>query len=93
MRKKYRVLEKRYSDGVVRFFPQVYDWWHGWRYFSNLNSYHSADEPHCWLWGDTLEKAKNWLLKEIELRRTAQAPERRKPVFVTESIEHPVQEE
>ena len=32
MKKKYRILEKRYSDGSVWYFPQMGDWWHGWRY-------------------------------------------------------------
>ena len=32
MKKKYRILEKRYSDGSVWYFPQIGDWWHGWRY-------------------------------------------------------------
>lgn len=32
MRLKFRVEEKIYDDGRTRFFPQVGDWWHGWRY-------------------------------------------------------------
>ena len=32
MKTKYRILEKRYSDGSVWYFPQMGDWWHGWRY-------------------------------------------------------------
>lgn len=32
MKKKYRILEKHYSDGSVWYFPQIGDWWHGWRY-------------------------------------------------------------
>jgi hypothetical protein len=32
MKKKYRILEKHYSDGSVWYFPQMGDWWHGWRY-------------------------------------------------------------
>ena len=36
MKIKYRVLESRYSDGSVRFFPQNHDWWHGWRFYANF---------------------------------------------------------
>jgi hypothetical protein len=32
MKTKYRILEKHYSDGSVWYFPQMGDWWHGWRY-------------------------------------------------------------
>ena len=42
MKSKFRVEEKIYDDGRSRFFPQVGDWWHGWRYFSESSAWDSV---------------------------------------------------
>ncbi len=67
MKVKYRVLESRYSDGSVRFFPQSYDWWHGWRFYAN-SQWSDFDNrgPGIRIWFDTLEKAETFLTREIE---------------------------
>jgi len=96
MKKKYRVLEKRYSDGNVRFFPQSGDWWHGWRYFADNSSRWGWDEPNSWISYDTHEKAEKWLKREMAARREIADGKRPKPsfpsVFATKVIPHPVGE-
>lgn len=71
MKIKYRVLESRYSDGSVRFFPQSYDWWHGWRFYAN-SQWSDFDNrgPGIRVWFDTLEKAEAYLKRQIEWRKT-----------------------
>lgn len=97
MKQKYRVLEKRYSNGGVRFFPQCGDWWHGWRYFADNSSRMGWDEPCSWMSYDTYEKAEKWLKLEMAARREIAEGNRPKPsfpaVFATKVIQHPVEEE
>lgn len=71
MKVKYRVLESRYSDGSVRFFPQSGDWWHGWRFYG-LNTWSAfnnrGNRVHVCF--DTLEHAEAYLKRQIEWRKT-----------------------
>jgi hypothetical protein len=71
MKIKYRVLESRYSDGSVRFFPQRGDWWHGWgcyvKWFWNCWSNRGTHAP---IWFDSLEEAEAFLHKEIDWLKT-----------------------
>ena len=96
LKKKYRVLEKRYSDGGVGFFPQRGDWWHGWRYFADNSSRRGSDEPRSWLSYDTYEEAEKWLRREMAADKAIAAGERPRPsfppVFAIKSIPHPVEE-
>lgn len=97
MKKKYRILEKRYSNGDVGFFPQRGDWWHGWRYFADNSSRRGWDEPKSWLSFDTYEDAERWLKREMAASKEIAERKRPKPsfpnVFATEVILHPVKEE
>lgn len=97
MKKKFRILEKRYSDGGVGFFPQSGDWWHGWRYFADNSSCRAWDEPHLWLSYDTYEEAEKWIRREMAAAREIAEGKRSRPsfphVFATESIPHPIEEE
>lgn len=34
MKTKFRILERHYDDGAVKFFPQMGDWWNGWRFLA-----------------------------------------------------------
>lgn len=96
LKKKYRILEKRYSNGDVGFFPQSGDWWHGWRYFTVPSSRRGCDEPSSWLSYDTYEEAEKWLKREMTAYRAIADGKRPKPsfpfVFVTKSIPHPIEE-
>jgi hypothetical protein len=96
LKKKYRILEKRYSDGGVGFFPQRGDWWHGWRYFADNSSRRGWDEPNSWLSYDTYEEAEQWLRREMAASREIAEGKRPKPsfphVFAIKSIPHPVEE-
>lgn len=97
MKKKYRILEKRYSDGSVGFFPQRGDWWNGWRYYADSSSRRGCDEPRSWLSYDTYEDAEKMIRREMAADRAIAAGERpkpsRTPVFVTGVIPHPVVED
>lgn len=97
MKKKFRVLERRYSDGSVGFFPQVGDWWHGWRFFANNSSRRGWDEPRCWISFDTYEEVENWLRCEMAARREIANGDRPKPsfphLFTIKEIPHPVGED
>ena len=71
MKVKYRVLESRYSDGSVRFFPQSYDWWHGWRcYGQRFWTSWSNSSSSAPIWFDSLEKAETFIGKQIEWLET-----------------------
>ena len=72
MKTKYRIIESRYSDGSVRFFPQSGDWWHGWRFFAQKqwNEWNNAGWPGIRIWFYKFEDAAHWLEKEIGLKRT-----------------------
>ena len=71
MKIKYRVLESRYSDGSVRFFPQRGDWWHGWGFYGqNTWSSWSNRGNRVHIWFDTLEKAETFLKREVEWLKT-----------------------
>jgi hypothetical protein len=71
MKVKYRVLESRYSDGSVRFFPQNGDWWHGWRFYGKwLWSAYSARGTQAPIWFDSLEEAEAFLHKQIDWLKT-----------------------
>lgn len=71
MKIKYRVLESRYSDGSVRFFPQNYDWWHGWRFYGQrFWTNWSNNERSAPIWFDSLEKAEKYLHKQIDWLKT-----------------------
>ena len=96
LKKKYRILEKRYSDGNVGFFPQRGDWWHGWMYFADNSSCRGCDEPGSWISYDTYEEAEKWLRREMaadkEIAEGKRPAPSFPPVFVTEAIPHPVEE-
>lgn len=71
MKIKYRVLESRYSDGSVRFFPQCGDWWHGWRTYAQPQWNNLSNRgPGVKIWFDTLEKAQAYLDRIIEWKKT-----------------------
>ena len=71
MKVKYRILESRYSDGSVRFFPQRGDWWHGWGFYGqNTWSSWSNRGNRVHIWFDTLEKAETFLKREVEWNKT-----------------------
>ena len=72
MKIKYRVLESRYSDGSVRFFPQNYDWWHGWRFYGQRfwTSWSNSGMVSAPIWFDSLEKAEAYLHKQIDWLKT-----------------------
>lgn len=95
--KKYRILEKRYSDGGVGFFPQCGDWWHGWRHYTIAPSRRGYDEPRSWLSYNTYEEAEKWLKREIAISREIAEGKRPKPsfphVFAVKVIPHPVEED
>ena len=70
MKVKYRVLESRYSDGSVRFFPQSGDWWHGWRFFgTRLWGCYSNRDYMMSLWFDSFDEAARFLEAEIQCRQ------------------------
>lgn len=96
LKKKYRILEKRYSNGDVRFFPQCGDWWRGWRYFANNSSCRGWDEPRSWLSYGTYKEAENWLRREMAASREIAEGKRPEPsfppVFAIKTIPHPVEE-
>ena len=97
VKKKFRILEKRYSDGRVGFFPQSGDWWHGWRYFADNSSCRAWDEPHLWVSYDTYEEAEKWIRREMAAAREIAEGKRPRPsfphVFATDTIPHPIEEE
>ena len=62
MRLKFRVEEKIYDDGRTRFFPQVGDWWHGWRYFSECSAWDSDSSVK--LSFDSLDQANAYLKRQ-----------------------------
>lgn len=72
MKVKYRVLESRYSDGSVRFFPQKYDWWHWWRFYGQRfwTSWSNSGTISAPIWFDSLEKAEAFLKREVEWLKT-----------------------
>ena len=95
MKTKYRILEKRYSDGDVRFFPQCGDWWNGWRHYSDNLSYKGCDEPRAWLSYATYEEAAARLKRIIAADKAAKLnkPERKPPVWPVKIIAHQIEEE
>jgi len=96
LKKKYRILEKRYSDGGVGFFPQCGDWWHGWRYFADNSSRRGWDEPRSWISYDTYEEAEKWLRREMAITKEIAEGKRPgpsfPPVFAVKTITHLIKE-
>jgi len=77
--KKYRILEKKYSDGDVRYFPQRGDWWNGWRCFSDNSTFKGWDEPKGWLSYKTFAEAETKLKRIIKADQEIDAGARQAP--------------
>ncbi len=74
MKHKYGVLETTYTDGTTVFFPQSYDWWHGWRFIAYADP-HNPDCPVRYAL-KSREEAEDVIRRLIESQRTGKAPGR-----------------
>ena len=72
MKSKFRVEEKIYDDGQVRFFPQTGDWWHGWRYYAD----YSAWDPYSFMRVsfDSLDQANDYLERQRDAVKQGMKP-------------------
>jgi len=86
MKRKFRVAENHYSDNTVRYFPQIGDWWHGWRYYGFDDGMYPTSKKVVSF--DSLDEAMDYIKKQKDFWDQGFKPKPRKPRYLTKTIVH-----
>lgn len=86
MKHKFRIAENHYDDNTIKYFPQIGDWWRGWRYYSIEDGMWPLSRKVISF--DSLDEAKDFIKKQKESWDKGMKPAPRKYRYLIKTIVH-----